>query len=313
MFLTLGLLVFPVAALASVAVKGTVLALVLVFVARPVAVAIATLPFAYSWRERVILGWAGLRGAVPVVLATFPVIDARAAQPRVLQHRVLRRAGLDARAGLDLRGARTPSAADDAASRRCRGRSPSPERSGGWAPRCSSIRSPPSDAIVGARVRDLGLPRDARRQRHRPRRQGDPAARLDPAARRRRAAPADQRGVRRTCVRGPAIDRWRTGPIGPPPRPPRPLTGRRPIFTVWSWNEDRDGDASRPRAIAGQPRDRAAADPPRPARRSVGARRRPLRDHRPARRGRIAPRSRRLGAAHGCAAHPPTNGRGYRT
>ena len=51
------------------------LAVVLVLVARPIAVAVATLPFAYTWRERSILGWAGLRGAVPVVLATFPVIE----------------------------------------------------------------------------------------------------------------------------------------------------------------------------------------------------------------------------------------------
>jgi potassium/hydrogen antiporter len=74
MFLTLGLLVFP-AQLPFVVLKGTVLAIVVVFLARPVAVATATLPFAYNWRERLILGWAGLRGAVPVVLATFPVIE----------------------------------------------------------------------------------------------------------------------------------------------------------------------------------------------------------------------------------------------
>lgn len=47
MFLTLGLLVFP-SQLSSVAVKGTGLALVLVLVARPVAVAVTTLPFAYN-------------------------------------------------------------------------------------------------------------------------------------------------------------------------------------------------------------------------------------------------------------------------
>ena len=79
----------------SVALKGTVLALVLVFVARPVAVAVATLPFAYNWRERAILGWAGLRGAVPVVLATFPVIEHVSHSVAVLQHRLLRRAGVD--------------------------------------------------------------------------------------------------------------------------------------------------------------------------------------------------------------------------
>src|SRR3954465_397375 len=73
LFLTLGLLVFP-SDLAGIALKGTVLALVIVFVARPLAVLAAT-PFGgYTLAERTILAVAGLRGAVPVVLATFPVI-----------------------------------------------------------------------------------------------------------------------------------------------------------------------------------------------------------------------------------------------
>jgi potassium/hydrogen antiporter len=73
MFLMLGLLVFP-SQLGPVAVKGTALALVVVFAARPVAAAVATAFGRYTASERVVLGWAGLRGAVPVVLATFPVI-----------------------------------------------------------------------------------------------------------------------------------------------------------------------------------------------------------------------------------------------
>jgi cell volume regulation protein A len=73
LFLVLGLLVFP-SRLGDVAVKGTALALVSVVVARPLGV-FAALPFGYSTRARGILAWAGMRGAVPVVLATFGVIS----------------------------------------------------------------------------------------------------------------------------------------------------------------------------------------------------------------------------------------------
>ena len=74
LFIVLGLLVFP-SQLGDVALKGTLLALILAVVARPAAV-FASTPFAgYTVNERIVLGWAGLRGAVPVVLATFPVIE----------------------------------------------------------------------------------------------------------------------------------------------------------------------------------------------------------------------------------------------
>jgi cell volume regulation protein A len=74
LFLTLGLLVFP-SQLGDVALDATLVALVLVLIARPLAVWLATALESFSSRERLILGWAGMRGAVPVVLATFPVID----------------------------------------------------------------------------------------------------------------------------------------------------------------------------------------------------------------------------------------------
>ena len=74
MFLALGLLVFP-SQLGAVALQGTVLALLAAVVARPLAALVATTGAGFDLRERAVLGWAGLRGAVPVVLATFPVIE----------------------------------------------------------------------------------------------------------------------------------------------------------------------------------------------------------------------------------------------
>jgi potassium/hydrogen antiporter len=73
MFLLLGLLVFP-SQLRPMIPVGTVLAVALAFVARPLAVLLTLLPFAFSWRERFFLAWVGLRGAVPVILATYPVL-----------------------------------------------------------------------------------------------------------------------------------------------------------------------------------------------------------------------------------------------
>jgi potassium/hydrogen antiporter len=73
MFLVLGLLVFPFE-LPAVALPGIGLALVLAIVARPIAVAICLLPFRFPPREILYIGWVGLRGAVPIILATFPVL-----------------------------------------------------------------------------------------------------------------------------------------------------------------------------------------------------------------------------------------------
>ena len=70
LFVVLGLLVFP-GDLLSVALPGLGLAALLLFVARPVAVFASTPFLGFTVPERVLLGWAGLRGAVPIVLATF--------------------------------------------------------------------------------------------------------------------------------------------------------------------------------------------------------------------------------------------------
>lgn len=70
MFVTLGLLVFPSQLLPLVGM-GVVLSLVLIFVARPIAVFISLLPFKYNIRSKIFLSWAGLRGSVPIILAIY--------------------------------------------------------------------------------------------------------------------------------------------------------------------------------------------------------------------------------------------------
>lgn len=74
MFLMLGLLAYP-SRLTPVAGIGLLLGLVLAFVARPLVVAACLWPFGGSKREIGYIGWVGLRGAVPIILATFPVME----------------------------------------------------------------------------------------------------------------------------------------------------------------------------------------------------------------------------------------------
>ncbi|MEX0741166.1 MAG: cation:proton antiporter, partial [Phycisphaeraceae bacterium] len=72
LFLLLGLLVFP-SQLPAVAFPALLVTAVLTVVARPVAVWVCTVGQHYGWRERTVLSIGGLKGAVPIVLATFPL------------------------------------------------------------------------------------------------------------------------------------------------------------------------------------------------------------------------------------------------
>ncbi|MGA8118173.1 MAG: potassium/proton antiporter [Actinocatenispora sp.] len=73
LFVMLGLLVTPTA-LPSAVVPALVIGLVLLVVSRPLSVLVSLLPFRIPLRQQTLLSWAGLRGAVPIVLATFPVV-----------------------------------------------------------------------------------------------------------------------------------------------------------------------------------------------------------------------------------------------
>ncbi|MBP1634818.1 MAG: antiporter [Acidobacteria bacterium] len=73
MFLTLGLQVFP-SRLPAVAGEGLAVAAFLTLVARPAAVVLTLLPLRVPWREVALVSWVGLRGAAPIILATFPLV-----------------------------------------------------------------------------------------------------------------------------------------------------------------------------------------------------------------------------------------------
>ena len=73
MFLALGLLVYPSKMLPFIG-TGLIIALFLMFVARPVAVFLSLLFFKMNIRERLLISWVGLRGAGPVLFATYPLI-----------------------------------------------------------------------------------------------------------------------------------------------------------------------------------------------------------------------------------------------
>ncbi|MEU2588025.1 potassium/proton antiporter [Streptomyces avermitilis] len=74
MFVLLGLLVTP-HDLGDDIWPALLIGLVLTMVARPLSVVISLAPFRVPWQEQALMSWAGLRGAVPIILATIPMVN----------------------------------------------------------------------------------------------------------------------------------------------------------------------------------------------------------------------------------------------
>jgi potassium/hydrogen antiporter len=250
MFLTLGLLVFP-SELGDVWVEGTALALLLVFIARPISAAVATALDRFSAGERLLLGWAGLRGAVPVVLATFAVIagvpDGRTQEffhivffavviSTILQGTTVE--WLAQRLGLTTSEPALPRPLIETGTVRRLG--------------AEIVEYPvgPDDAIAGQLVRELGLPRDALLSVIV---RGEEA--LLPRGSTRIEADDRLHVIVREEVAGDMaelLERWRLGPVGVPQQRQTPLRAGQAIFTTRTWTEA-DGDAGFPKEVNGVP------------------------------------------------------------
>jgi cell volume regulation protein A len=246
MFMVLGLLVFP-SQLGPVALEGTALALVLALVARPVAAAVATIGGGFNARERMVLGWAGLRGAVPVVLATFPVIDHIPGSFEffnivffaVIVSTLLQGTTFELlakRLGLTTNEPALPRPLTEAGTIRRLG--------------AEVVEYPvgAEDAVVGRRVRQLGLPREALL---------NVIVRGDQAIPPRGSTiiePHDRLHVlvRQEVAREvPALlELWQYGPFEEPERRRPRVRGAGVIFSARPWSED-DGDPSHPESVLG--------------------------------------------------------------
>lgn len=73
LFIMLGMLASPERLTVRMVIEGIIIGAVLTFVVRPIAVFVCSVWFRVPWREQVFIGWAGLRGAVPIIMATVPL------------------------------------------------------------------------------------------------------------------------------------------------------------------------------------------------------------------------------------------------
>jgi cell volume regulation protein A len=228
LFILLGLLVFP-SSLGDVALEALALSAVLILVARPVATFAATALAPLNSRERLMLGWAGLRGATPIWLATFPVV-AGIKESNVLfaiVFFVVVSSTLVQGASFEPLAKRLGLTTDEPALPRRLLESGRIRRLGG---EVIAYRLPPGAAATGHVVRELELPREALLN----------VIVRDGAAIPPRGSTELQEGDElHILVRGELRDeveqltkRWSKGPVGKPAPPPLPRRAASQVFTV---------------------------------------------------------------------------------
>lgn len=228
LFILLGVLVFP-EDIGDVAVKGLALSAVLIFIARPLATFVATALTSFNFREKLMLGWAGLRGATPIWLATFPVVaGVRSGEEEfAIVFFVVVTSTLVQGASFEPLAKRLRLTTDEPALPQRLFESGRIREMGGDV---VAFRLPPGAAAAGHRVRELELPREALvnvivRDGHAiaPRgstelREGDELHIL-------------VRGDLRDAVEA-ETERWVKGPIGKPAPPPLPRRAASQVFSV---------------------------------------------------------------------------------
>jgi potassium/hydrogen antiporter len=248
MFLSLGLLVFP-SEFGDVWLKGTALALILVFLARPVSVFVATAFDRFTTGEKAVLSWAGLRGAVPVVLATFPVIEGT--EHSGLFFNIVFFAVVISTL---LQGTTVELLATKLGVTTSEPALPRPLVETGTVRRLGAeiVEYPvgPDDAIVGQLVRELGLPRDALLS---------VIVRGEEALLPRGSTRIEADDRLHVMVREEVaedmedlLERWHVGPVGLPARRDPQLRSGSFVFSNRTWT-DADGDAGFPREVDGVP------------------------------------------------------------
>jgi len=228
LFILLGLLVFP-GNLDDVALKGLALSALLILVARPLATWAATALAPFTARERVMLGWAGLRGATPIWLATFPVVAGIGAGENLFSivFFVVVTSTLIQGASFEPLAVRLGLTTDEPALPQRLLESGRIRELGG---EVIAYKLPDGAAASGHPVRELELPREAL---------VNVIVRDGAAIAPRGSTVLEEGDELHILVRGDLRDevdgltgRWERGPVGRPAPPPLPPRGASQVFTV---------------------------------------------------------------------------------